>query len=50
MKSLGTGAPSLVQDYRSSIRSVARLPYVDALLVGMKDLDQVRMNLRAVAD
>ncbi len=50
MKSLGTGAPSLVQDYRSSIRSVARLPYVDALLVGMKDVEQVRMNIRAIAD
>ena len=49
MKVLGTGAPVLVKDYRSSIASVSRLGFVDALLVGMKDLEQVRKNIAAIA-
>ena len=48
MKVLGTGAPALVQDYRRSIGSVSRLDFVDALLVGMKDLDQVVRNVAAL--
>lgn len=49
MKALGTGAPTLVKAYRSSIGSVARLRFVDALLIGMKDLDEVRKNIAVVA-
>lgn len=49
MKALGTGAPALVKDYRASIGSVARLSFVDALLVGMKDLDEVRKNIAVFA-
>ncbi len=48
MKVLGTGAPALVQDYRSSIGSVAQLDFVDALLVGMNGLEQVRRNIAAI--
>ena len=48
MKVLGTGAPALVRDYRASIASVAGLDFVDALLVGMKDLEQVRKNVAAI--
>ena len=48
MKVLGTGAPPLVKDYRASIASVSRLGFLDALLVGMKDLEQVRKNIAAV--
>ncbi len=49
MKVLGTGAPALVKDYRSLIAAVAELEFVDALLVGMKDLDQVRRNIAAMS-
>lgn len=49
MKSLGTGAPALVEDYRSFIRSIARLSFVDALLIGMKKLDEVEKNIAALA-
>lgn len=49
MKVLGTGAPTLVKDYRASIRSVARLNFVDALLVGMRSVDEVRKNIGAIA-
>ncbi len=48
MKVLGTGAPSLVKDYRTAIGSVSRLDFVDSVLVGMKDLEQVRENSAAV--
>ena len=48
MKVLGTGAPTLAKDYRTLIGSVSRLGFVDALLVGMKDLEQVRKNILAV--
>ena len=49
MKVLGTGAPALVKDYRSSVASVSRLGFVDAVLVGLKDLAQVRKNLAAMS-
>jgi predicted aldo/keto reductase-like oxidoreductase len=48
MKSLGTGAPVLLEDYRASIRSIARLGFVDALLIGMKDVDEVEKNVAAL--
>lgn len=48
MKVLGTGAPALVKAYRSSIASVSKLGFVDALLIGMKDLEQVKKNLAAI--
>lgn len=48
IKVLGTGARPFVRSYRSSIRSIARLDYVDAMIVGMKSLDQVRKNARAI--
>lgn len=48
MKVLGTSAPPLVEDYESSIRAVARLGFVDAMVIGMRNLDQVRKNARAI--
>jgi len=49
MKVLGTSAPPLVADYSSSIQWVARLGSVDAMVIGMRNLDQVRKNLRAIS-
>lgn len=49
MKILGTGAPPLVTNYQSSIRAVAQLDFVDAMVIGMKNLDEVKKNVEAVA-
>jgi len=48
MKVLGDAAPPLVGNYWSSIRAVARLRFVDTLVVGMKSLTQVRKNIKAL--
>lgn len=48
MKVLGTSAPPLVADYRSSIGSVARLDFVDTMVIGMRNLHQVRKNVKAI--
>jgi len=48
MKVLGCGIPSLVQDYRGSIEAVARLGFVDSLVIGMKDLGELRKNVEAI--
>jgi hypothetical protein len=42
-------APALVRDYRSSIASIARFDFVDAIFIGMSNLDEVRRNIEAVA-
>ena len=49
MKVLGNSAPPLIKNYRSSIRSVVQLGFVDTLVIGMKSLDEVRKNIKAVA-
>jgi predicted aldo/keto reductase-like oxidoreductase len=48
MKVLGTSAAPLVANYQSSIRSVARLGFVDTMVIGMRNLDQVRKNVRVI--
>jgi len=52
MKILGgrvTGpAPTLVKNYQYSIGSIARLDFVDAMFVGMSNLDEVKKNIQAV--
>ncbi len=47
MKVLGTGAPPLIRGYRSSIRSVARIASIDSMVIGMRNMDEVRKNVRA---
>jgi len=49
MKVLGNGAPALVEDFASSIRWVAALEAVDAMVVGMKNAGQLMKNVRALA-
>ena len=52
MKTLGGRvrgpAPALVKNYRASIGSVARLDFVDAVFIGMSNLDEVRKIIEAV--
>lgn len=47
MKVLGTAAP-LVKNYKSSIRSIAKLDFVDAMVIGMKNLNEVKKNTRVI--
>ena len=48
MKILGTSAPPLIKNYQESIKSIARLDYVDALVIGMKNMDEVKKNVKAI--
>lgn len=48
MKVLGTSAPPLVGNYRSSITWVAGLTSVDAMVVGMRRVNEVEKNVRAL--
>ncbi len=48
MKVLGTSAPPLVREYRTSIKSIAQLDFVDAMVIGMRSLEEVRKNIEAL--
>lgn len=48
MKVFGGGVLPLVRNYQSSIKSVAQMEFVDALVVGMKNLDEVKNNVKAL--
>jgi aryl-alcohol dehydrogenase-like predicted oxidoreductase len=41
-------APPLAENYESSIRSIAKLDFVDAMVVGMRSLDEVKKNIKAI--
>jgi aryl-alcohol dehydrogenase-like predicted oxidoreductase len=47
MKVLGSGLPWLVRNPGKVIRAVAQLDFVDALVIGMKNPDEIRKNLRS---
>lgn len=49
MKVLATGDPSIVDNYQSAIRAVSRLDFVDAILIGMRDLEEVKKNIQALS-
>lgn len=48
MKVLGGPAPPLVKNYQSSIKSIAKLDFVDAMVVGMRSLDEVKKNVNVI--
>jgi len=48
MKVLGTSAPPLIKNYQSAIKSVAQLDFVDAMIIGMRNLDEVEKNVKVV--
>jgi len=52
MKTLGGRvkgpAPALIKNYRSSISSIAELDFVDAIFIGMSNLEEVKKNIEAV--
>jgi len=49
MKVLGCGAEPLVRNYQSAIKAIAQLDFVDAMVIGMRSLDEVKKNVKAVA-
>jgi len=53
MKVLGGGvssaAPLLGENYQSSIRSIAQLDFVDSVVIGMRNLDEVKKNVKAIS-
>jgi aryl-alcohol dehydrogenase-like predicted oxidoreductase len=49
MKVLGNGLPSLVRNHERIIKAIARLNFMDAMVIGMKNLNEVRKNLRVFA-
>jgi aryl-alcohol dehydrogenase-like predicted oxidoreductase len=49
MKVLGGGAPPLIEKYSEPVRAVARLEFVDAMVVGMRNLEEVKKNAQIIA-
>jgi len=49
MKVLGNGAPPLVKYYQSAIKAIAQLDFVDAMIIGMRSLDEVKKNVKVIA-
>jgi len=51
MKVLGGGAraPLFAKDYRKAIEAVSQLGFVDSIVIGMKNLDEVKKNVKVVA-
>jgi aryl-alcohol dehydrogenase-like predicted oxidoreductase len=49
MKVLGGETPPLIKKYQEAIKAVAQLDFVDAMVIGMRSLDEVKKNLMAIA-
>ena len=49
MKILGGEAPPLIKKYQAAIKGVAQLDFVDAMVIGMRSLDEVKKNLMVIA-
>jgi len=49
MKVLGGKTPSLIKDYQAAIKGVAQLDFVDAMVIGVRSLDEVKKNVKVVA-
>jgi len=49
MKVLGGETPPLIKKYREAIKEVAQLDFIDAMIIGMRSLDEVKKNIMAIA-
>lgn len=49
MKVLGGETPPLIERYQEAIKGVAQLDFVDAMVIGMRSLEEVKKNLMAIA-
>jgi aryl-alcohol dehydrogenase-like predicted oxidoreductase len=48
MKVLGSGAAPLIRRYQSAIKAIAQLRYVDAMIIGMRNIEEVKKNVQAI--
>jgi hypothetical protein len=48
MKVLGGGTPPLIAKYQQAIRAIAKLEFIDALLIGMCNLEGVKKNVEVL--
>lgn len=48
MKVLGSAAPPVVNNYGSSIKAIAQLDFVDTMVIGMRNLGQVKKSTKAI--
>jgi aryl-alcohol dehydrogenase-like predicted oxidoreductase len=48
MKVLGGETPPLIEKYQEAIRGVAKLDFVDTMVIGMRSLDEVKKNVMAI--
>ncbi len=49
MKVLGDGASPLVSNYQLAIKTISKLDFVDAMVIGMQNLDEVKKNVNVLA-
>jgi aryl-alcohol dehydrogenase-like predicted oxidoreductase len=49
MKVLGGEAPPLIAKYQAAIKEVTQLDFVDAIVIGMRSLDEVKKNVMVIA-
>jgi aryl-alcohol dehydrogenase-like predicted oxidoreductase len=48
MKVLGSACPPLVKNYQSAIKTIAMLDFVDTMVIGVRSLDEVKKNVKAI--
>jgi len=48
IKVLGGSSPPLVENYQSSIKAIAKLDFVDTVVIGMRSLDEVKNNVKVI--
>jgi aryl-alcohol dehydrogenase-like predicted oxidoreductase len=48
MKVLGCGALPLIRSYRKNIKAVSQLDFVDAMVIGMHNLEEAKKNAKAI--
>jgi len=48
IKVLGSSTPPLVKNYQLVIKSIAKLGFVDTMVLGMRSLDEVKKNVKVV--
>jgi len=48
MKVLGMGATKLVENYQLAIKAVNQLGFVDAMVIGMRNLEEVEKNVKTI--
>lgn len=49
MKVLGGKAPPLIANYETAIKAVAKLDFVDAMVIGMRSFEEIKKNIKAIA-